>query len=202
MPTPLDDIDAALVRALVKPLPDEGEGNLVTLAELAEVSGTSLTVLEALVRERLLLPREPGDPQNPERRPPRYASDDASVVEAGMALLQAGLPLAELLDLARRADEALLGLAEHAVDTFLHYVRDPVRGSATDPAAAADQLVTAFQTMLPATGQLVGGHFRRLVIAAARQRLGAVEGATESGPGGDAAGVGSPEDDPTDSPQR
>lgn len=173
--TELDPVDAALAAALATPLPDEAPGGLVTLEELAERSNTSPAVLEALAREGLLLPRDPGDPDDP-GAPPRYAVDDSSVVDAGMALLEAGLPLAELLDLARRADEALRSLADHAVETFLRYVRDPVRGTAGDQAQAADELVAAFRTMLPATGTLVGGHFRRLVVAAARARIGEASG--------------------------
>lgn len=165
----LDDVDAALAEALATPLPDEGPGGLLTLEELAAASDTPLVVLEALARERLLLPRDPGDPEAGE--PPRWAMDDAAVVDAGMALLSAGLPLAELLELARRADEALRPLADHAVETFLRYVRDPVRGTTDDDGAAADELVAAFRSMLPATGTLVGGHFRRLVVASARERI-------------------------------
>lgn len=165
----LDDVDAALAEALANPLPDEAPGGLLTLEELAAASDTPLVVLEALARERLLLPRDPGDPDA--GRPPRWAMDDAAVVDAGMALLTAGLPLAELLELARRADEALRPLADHAVETFLRYVRDPVRGTTDDDGAAAVELVAAFRSMLPATGTLVGGHFRRLVVASARERI-------------------------------
>ena len=165
----LDDVDAALAEALATPLPDEDPGGLLTLEELASASDTPLVVLEALVRERLLLPRDPGDVDTGE--PPRWAMDDAAVVDAGMALLTAGLPLAELLELARRADDALRPLADHAVETFLRYVRDPVRGTTDDEGAAAVELVAAFRSMLPATGTLVGGHFRRLVVASARDRI-------------------------------
>lgn len=168
-PVGLDDVDAALAAALAGPLPDEGAGGLLTLEELAEASGTPVVILEALTRERLLLPRDPGDPDA--GVPPRWGRDDAAVVDAGMALLEAGLPLAELLELARRADDALGALADHAVETFLRYVRDPVRGGTEDDGRAADELVTAFRSMLPASGTLVGGHFRRLVVAKARQRV-------------------------------
>ncbi len=172
----LDDVDAALAAALAGPLPDEGTGGLLTLDELAEASGTPVVILEALTRERLLLPRDPGDPDA--GIPPRWALDDAAVVDAGMALLEAGLPLAELLELARRADEALGALADHAVETFLRYVRDPVRGGTDDDGRAADELVTAFRSMLPASGTLVGGHFRRLVVAKARERVQATPDAS------------------------
>lgn len=163
---PLDPVDEALAEALTAPLPDEGgeAGELLTLPELAERSGLSATVLEAVAREGLLVPQ-------PDTDPPRYAASDARLVRAGVALLEAGLPLGELLDLARRTDDALRGLADHAVETFLRFVRDPVRGTVDSPDEASDQLVTAFRTMLPAAGELIGSYFRRLLLVAARTRL-------------------------------
>lgn len=178
---PLDDVDAALVAAMDGPLPDEQPGDLVTLEELADLADTPLVVLEALQREGLLLPRRPGDPSTGE--PPRWAADDVRVVTAGMALLEAGLPLAELLELARRADAALGDLADHAVETFLRYVRDPVRGTTDDDGDAAEELVAAFRRMLPATGTLVGGHFRRLVVSRARERVAGHPGHSEHATG-------------------
>lgn len=165
----LDEVDAALAAALDGPLPDEAQAELVTIEQLAEIAETPVVVLEALEREGLLLARDPGDPDR--GIPPRWAVDDARVVEAGMDLLEAGLPLAELLELARRADQALGALADHAVETFLRYVRDPVLGTTEDDDIAADELVAAFRRMLPASGTMVGGHFRRLVVDRARDRV-------------------------------
>lgn len=157
---PLDPADAALVAALRE---DAVEGDLLTLPELAQQAQVSLPLLEALVREGLLTPRATG--------PIRLTLRDAQTVRAGLALVDAGLPLDELLELARRTDDAMRAVAEHAVELFLRFVRDPVRGTSPDEDEAADRLVTAFHTMLPATEQLVGQHFRQLLIAQARARL-------------------------------
>lgn len=163
---PLDPADAALAAALSAPLPGEddgADGELLPLPELAERTGLSLPLLEALEREGLLIARD--------QHPPRFAPADAEAVRAGLALVDAGLPLAELLDLARRTDEALREVAGHAVDLFVAFVRDPVQGTAATSDEAAERLVTAFRAMLPATERLVGHHFRRLLVAAARERL-------------------------------
>lgn len=157
---PLDPADAALVAALRE---DAVEGDLLTLPELAQQAQVSLPLLEALVREGLLTPRATG--------PIRLTLRDAQTVRAGLDLVDAGLPLDELLELARRTDDAMRAVAEHAVELFLRFVRDPVRGTSPDEDEAADRLVTAFHTMLPATEQLVGQHFRQLLIAQARARL-------------------------------
>lgn len=159
----LHPADAALAAALTDPSPD-GQDGLLTLGELAERAGLSVAVLEAVEREGLLVPRVPGDR-------PLYAPSDIEVIRAGMQLLEAGLPLGELLDLARRTDESLRGVADHAVDVFLRFVRDPIRGSASDDDEATRRLLDAFERMLPAAGDLVGSHMRRLVVVAARSRL-------------------------------
>lgn len=165
----LDPADAALVAALEAPLPAEGDEAHLTLAELAERSGLSLVLLETLAREGLLLPRVPGDP-------PRYTLADADAVRAGAALLEAGLPLGELLALAREYDHAMRAVATHAVDLFVRFVRDPVHGSSVDDDEAAERLVGAFRTMLPATASLVGHHVERLLLTAARERFAAEVG--------------------------
>lgn len=163
MSEPLAPADAALAAALSAPAEDADD--LLTLEELAERADVSLPLLEAIAREGFLVPRATD--------PDRFALEDADVVGAGLSLLEAGLPLAELLDIARRTDDAMRGIAEHAVDVFVEFVRDPVRGTSSSEEEAAEQLVGAFRTMLPATEKLVGSHFRSLLVTAARERLGA-----------------------------
>lgn len=157
----LDPWDRALLEAVA---PETGSGHLVTLDELSASSGISLPLLEALAREGLLIPRV----EEPE---PRYDPEDADAVKAGLSLVEAGLPLAELLDLARRMDEAMRPVAERAVDVFVRFVRDSVEATAVDDEEAAARLVEAFRTMLPATDRLVGNHFRRLLLSHALRRM-------------------------------
>ncbi len=161
-----DPADQALAAAITTPLPDERVAGveLVTLAELADRAGMPLAVLEAIEREGLLVPRV-AEPE------PRYAARDVEVVQAGVDLLQAGLPLGELLDLARRFDTAMGEVADDAVELFARFVKDPVEGTAEDGAQAAEALVDRFQTMLPATSKLVAHRFHQLVLARARARL-------------------------------
>jgi|SRR5688572_1149794 len=156
----MDAPDAALRKAILADDP----GSLLTLPELAEHSGLSLPLLEALTREGLLIPRTDA----PE---PRYHPDDAEAVRAGLDLVEAGLPLGELLDLARKADQAMRPVAEAAVDAFVRFVRDPVEGSSPSGEEAAAKLVAALEVMLPAVRRLVGQHFSRLLLEDARRRL-------------------------------
>lgn len=157
-PTPpaLDPADAAVAAALRG---DPRAGGL-TRAELAEHAGVPESLLEAMEREGLLDPDGGG-----------YSQDDARVLSAGLELLGAGLPLAELLDLARRHDQAMRAVADEAVELFVRFVRDPIRGSAAGPDEAAERMLEAFRRMLPSTSDLVAHHFRRTLLAAARDRL-------------------------------
>lgn len=156
----MDARDQALQHALVA-----GDGEpLLTLSELADRSGLSLPLLEVLEREGLLVPRvtEPTA---------LYQAGDAEAVQAGLEMVAAGLPIAELLDVARLADDAMRPVAEAAVDTFVRFVSDPVEGAAGTEEEAAARLVAAFDAMLPAAGRLVAHHFERLLVDSARRRL-------------------------------
>ncbi|HWH33333.1 MAG TPA: MerR family transcriptional regulator [Egibacteraceae bacterium] len=154
----LDSADAALAALLRGG--DSGDGERLSRAALAERAGVPESLLEAMEREGLLQPGEDG-----------YGEDDARVLAAGMELLAAGLPLAELLALARRHDEAMRAVAEEAVELFVRFVRDPIRGTAEDAEEAGRRMRDAFERMLPATSGLVAHHFRRTLLAAARERL-------------------------------
>ncbi|MBW3576803.1 MAG: hypothetical protein KY462_03505 [Actinobacteria bacterium] len=157
----LDPIDRALAELVSRPA-DATE--LLTLEQLAERTGVSIVLLEAIEREGFLAPVGQGADR-------RYTSADVATVEAGLALLDAGLPLGELLDLARRFDEAARGVADRAVDLFVRFVRDPVHGTAASREEATARLVAAFEEMLPAAGTVVAHHFRRLLLDRARARV-------------------------------
>lgn len=156
----LDPWDEALLGALQ----GDERAPLENLDALAASSGISRPLLEVLHREGLLISRTGG----PE---PLFDPGDAEAVKAGLALVEAGLPLGELLDLARRMDDAMRPVAARAVEVFARFVRDSVEATATSDTDAADRLVEAFSAMLPAAGRLVSHHFRDLLIADARRRL-------------------------------
>jgi DNA-binding transcriptional MerR regulator len=157
----IDAADEALVAALGE---GSGDDSAMTLEELAEATGVSPTLLEAIEREGLLAPRD----QDGERI---YTHADAKAVAAGLELLATGLPLGELLDLARRHDQAMRAVAEHAVELFVRFVRDPIRANASSDEEAAQKLVESFRRMLPATTSLIAHHFRRVLLVAAQERI-------------------------------
>lgn len=149
--------------ALFAALHGVGEGVARTREELVDDFGVPPALLEAMAREGLLDADEDG----------RYRPEDVEALRAGLALLGAGVPLAELLGLARHAHGALAGVAEQSVELFLRFVRDSVHGTTEDPAEATQQLLVAYETMLPAATTLIALHFRRLVVSAALARAAA-----------------------------
>lgn len=154
----LDPWDLALRDALAPP------EELVTQAELAERTGIPPTLLEVVVREGFLKPALI-DPE------PLFDPADVAGVRSGIALVEHGLPLGELLDLARRMDAAMQPVAEQAIEVFARFVRDSVEANAKSDEDAARRLLEAFSQMLPAASHMVEHHFRALLVEGAKRRL-------------------------------
>jgi DNA-binding transcriptional MerR regulator len=159
----LGTADADLAAAVADARGDAEDVSL-TLDAFAVASGVPASLIQAVEREGIRIGRD----IEGERR---YAERDITMVRSALRLLEFGLPLGELLGLARDADEALRGLAERAVELFDAHVREPIRDSTGDERAAAEQTVTAFQELLPAVTELVARHFRRVVLESAEERI-------------------------------
>lgn len=153
------DLAAAVAEARV-----EGDEEFLTLDELAERSGVPAPLLAAIEREGIAVGRLVDGET-------RYAASDVEVVRLGLRLLAAGLPLGELLTLARRQHDAARGVAEEAVRLFDQHVRTPIKRSTADDDEAAERLVAAFRDLLPAVTGLVAHHFRRVLLQVAEEHL-------------------------------
>lgn len=156
----LDPWDRSLYEALLA----GGSQSSLDIRGLAETSGLSPSVLEALERLGFLIPSRI-DPE------PRYDAADAQALAAGKMLLERGVPLDELLSMAQQMDQAMRPIAERAVEVFARFVRDSVEFTAGSESEASEQLLEAYRTMLDASGQLVAGHFRRILLQTARAVL-------------------------------
>jgi DNA-binding transcriptional MerR regulator len=163
----LEGADDALFAALsgAGRAPEEKDGERLSLDELARRTGMSEALLLALEREGLLAP-ETSDVG------PTYSGADAAAISAGLRLLEAGVPFAELLALAREQEDAMRRIAERAIDLFDSHVRRPVLAAAPSEEEAAGRLVAAVEAMFPAATSLVAHQFGRVLLATARQRLG------------------------------
>ena len=162
----LDATDAPLAAAVAAADAETPE-KFLTLGELAARSHVPAALLEAVAREHLLVPRvHDGEA--------RYTTADIAVVQHGLHILEQGLPLPDLLELARAHHEATRDIAETAVALFDRYVRAPIRASSLPDEQKAERLVEAFRTLLPAVSALVAHHFRRVLLEVAQEHLESV----------------------------
>jgi DNA-binding transcriptional MerR regulator len=161
----LDDTDAPLAAAVATAADDaDGPERFLTIDELAHLTGVPRALLETVAAEGLLLPRTHGGED-------RYTAADVDVVRAGMALLEQGLPLDELLALARVHHDETRAVAERAVEMFDAHVRQPLRVADIAADERAGRLVDAFRALLPAITALVTHHFRRVLLEVAQEHL-------------------------------
>jgi DNA-binding transcriptional MerR regulator len=161
----LERPDADLAVAVAAARGESGPDELLPLEEFAGRSGVPASLIQAVEREGIKLGRTVDGEE-------RYTAADIDMVRAALRLLEYGLPLGELLALARETNDVMVRLAERAVELFDEHVRKPVLDSSGSAEAAAGQLVEAFDALLPAVTNLVTNHFRRVLLAEAEQRLG------------------------------
>ncbi|MEO8477291.1 MAG: helix-turn-helix domain-containing protein [Actinomycetota bacterium] len=161
----LGPADADLAAAVAAARGDSGdEPELLDLDAFAARSGVPASLIQAVEREGIRLGRTVDGEE-------RYTAGDIELVRTALRLLEFGLPLPDLLGLARDADTAMRGLAERAVELFDEHVRKPIRDTAGDDGAAAAQMVEAFGELLPAVTQLVSHHFRRVLLETAEDHI-------------------------------
>jgi DNA-binding transcriptional MerR regulator len=166
----LDPADERLAAAVVE-AGDEDTGpddaDSFDLDGLAQRVGVPAALLDSLVREGLLVPRlHHGEA--------RFGPADVTVLSAGLRLIEAGLPLPEVFNLARRFHSLSREVATQAVELFDLYVRKPLRAQDLDEAEKAERMVETFRTLMPAVGDLVSFHFRRILLQVAQEHLEAV----------------------------
>jgi DNA-binding transcriptional MerR regulator len=160
-----DPSDADLATAVAAELGEADPGSTLGVDAFAEAAGVPASLIQAVEREGVRIGRSVDGET-------RYTVSDIEVVRTALRLLEFGLPLADLLTLAREADEAMRGLAERAVDLFDAHVRTPIRDTTGDDPAAEGQVVDAFRELLPAVTTLVSHHFRRVLLETAEERIG------------------------------
>jgi DNA-binding transcriptional MerR regulator len=169
----LDPADADLAVAIAAARGEARRDELLTLDGFASRSGVPASLIQAVEREGIRIGNEVDGQTG-------YTPGDIEVVRTALRLLEFGLPLGDLLSLARDADEAMRGLADRAVELFDEHVRKPIRDTAPDPDGASARMVEAFQELLPAVTLLVSHHFRRVLLEVAEEHIEAPGNASAS----------------------
>lgn len=148
--------DSALIGALT-----EGRGSRrFDRAGLAQETGVPEALIEAVERSGLVEPLR-SDSDRP------YDEADVELARAALAVLQEGLPLHELMQIATEHASHVRDVADRAATLFDAHVRHDGQGGEVDP----EKVVEAFRRMLPAVTSLVAHHFQRTLIARALERL-------------------------------
>jgi DNA-binding transcriptional MerR regulator len=160
----LGSADAGLAAAVAAERGETVDGELMSLDAFASASGVPASLIQAVEREGIRIGKEVDGET-------RYTPGDIEVVRTALRLLEFGLPLGDLLSLAREADRAMRGLADRAVELFDEHVRKPIRDTAPDPDGASARMVEAFQELLPAVTLLVSHHFRRVLLEVAEEHI-------------------------------
>ncbi len=156
------DSDLAAAVAAARAQGDREE--LLSTEQFAQASGVPASLLQAIEREGIQLGlRVDGEV--------RYTTGDIDLVRVALRLLDAGLPLGDLLALARDHHQAMRSVAERAVELFDERIRKPIRDTAATDDEAAERLVSAFRELLPAVTALVEHHFRRVLLAVAEEHI-------------------------------
>ena len=157
----LDPADEGLAEAVG--VVEDGEA-LFRIEDLAARTAVPAPMLEALVRDGLLVGRLHEGVLH-------FTEDDVAIVAGGLRVLETGLPLPELLALARRHHEATRQFAAEAVELFDTYVRQPLRTADLPEDEREKRMVDAFHTLLPVVTELATYHFRRVLLQVAQEHL-------------------------------
>jgi DNA-binding transcriptional MerR regulator len=163
-----DEPLAAAVAAAAGASDGDADAGLLTLPELAERVGIPTELLEEIAEEGLLVARRRDGID-------RYPASNVELVAAGLRLLDAGMPLPELLELAKRQHETTRSIAEQAVEMFSQRVRDPLLDAPLSDDEKAQRLVESFQMLLPTVTELVAAHFRSVLLEVAQEHLEALQ---------------------------
>jgi DNA-binding transcriptional MerR regulator len=162
----VDPADERLAAAVAE-AGEEDHEELFDVDDLAARTQVPAPMVEALVRDGLLVGRQ-------HKGELRFTKADVAIVAGGLRVLETGLPLPELLALARRHNVATRQFATEAVELFDTYVRKPLRTADLPEKEKAERMVDAFRTLLPVVTELATYHFRRVLLAVAQEHLESV----------------------------
>jgi len=158
----LEPSDEALVAAVTGP--SVAPEQRLSLDELSQQSGVATPLLRELERAGLLVPVGTD-------AEPAYQASDLAAIRSGLALLEAGIPLADLMELGQQHAQAAERTARQAVALFDRHVRERLQAGGGGGDALGEALLDQFNRLLEAAGELVKHHFQRTLMVAAREHI-------------------------------
>ena len=125
-------------------------------AELIGRSGLAAEQVDLAIDAGLLVPDRHG----------RFGEDAVTMLQAGSALVAAGVSVPDLARLAVRHARNVEAVVDEAVDLFL-----TAMGSEGLESNSLENLVPLVEALVPQVVALVGEHFRRTLLSRASARL-------------------------------
>ncbi len=152
----------------------QSSDHTVSFDQLVELSGFGAEIVELAV-DAGLIRAVPTDPA-------RYDRDAVAMLTAGSALLEAGLPLEELLGIAMRHADHVETVVDDAIELFQQHLEPSDRDRRADIVA----------DLVPLVSDLVAGHFRQTLVDRASSRLLGTDRVVEAEGGQLPSDAGSP----------
>ena len=125
-------------------------------AELIDRSGLAAEQVDLAIDAGLLIPDGFG----------RFKKDAVTMLQAGAALIAAGVSVPDLARLAVRHARNVEAVVDEAVDLFL-----AAMGPMDSESENLEQLAPLVEALVPQAVALVGEHFRRTLLSRASARL-------------------------------
>jgi DNA-binding transcriptional MerR regulator len=139
--------------------PSAVETETLTLVDLADRTRVPPAMLRSFEGSGLLQPTGEG----PDRH---YTAADVRAVKMLLALLGGGVPMEELMAVAKGELDSLEALAQGAVDLFMRYIREPMVASHVPQKEEAERLAASYRLLVQAVTELLTYVFQRKAAAA------------------------------------
>jgi DNA-binding transcriptional MerR regulator len=136
-----------------------------SLLELSQITAVPTEILDALVQDGVLKPKDVDGKT--------FSEIDVALAKNSLSLLSFGLPLTEVLRLAKSYHSAVEELAEAAAELFAKEIREPILSK--NGADAAGRVVETYEAVFSNAVELVTLHFEKeLALASFRllERIG------------------------------
>ncbi|NND14473.1 MAG: MerR family transcriptional regulator [Acidimicrobiia bacterium] len=138
-----------------------GTGRTLTLHELADAAEVDPQVVTLAVAAGLLSPaRSPNEGADEEVR---FARDAVRLVRTARDLIDSGIPLSDLVDLAAKHASNVEAVADQAIDLFSQHV-----GS-----RESEDLSATYRRLMAQTTKLVAEHFHKTLVERGRLHIDA-----------------------------
>lgn len=150
----------AVDRALLSAVKEKAGGARYSSAEFAELVGIPKGLLDLVERSELLETIQDDAGANV------FSDADLEAGRGVMRLLEYGLPITRLLNIALKHHRATSETVDEAIELFNEYVR-----GAESEGDTVEAVADAFREMLPVVVSLVAQHFHRLLVGRALARI-------------------------------